>query len=123
MIHGAIDGYSRLITFLKASTNNRSDTVLSAFTTAIDEFGLPSRIRVDRGGENILVAQFMLHHPQRGPDTRSVIVGRSVHNQRIERLWHDLYSSCISFFYNFFISWRIVLYWTVVTQSTSISFT
>ena len=91
VIHGAIDGYSQLITFLKASTNNRSDTVLSAFTTAIDEFGLPSRIRVDRGGENILVAQFMLHHPQRGPDTRSVIVGRSVHNQRIERLWRDLF--------------------------------
>ena len=56
MIHGTIDDYSRLITFLKASTNNRSDTVLSAFTTAIEKFGLPSRIRVDKGGENILVA-------------------------------------------------------------------
>ena len=44
----------------------------------------------------------MLHYPQRGPDTQSVIVGCSVHNQRIERLWRDLYSSCISFFYNFF---------------------
>lgn len=100
VIHGAIDGYSRLIMFLRVSTNNRSDTVMSAFSSAIEEYGLPSCIRTDRGGgENIRVAQFMLEHG--GPDTRSVIVGRSVHNQRIERLWRDLYSSCICLFYNF----------------------
>ena len=59
-----------------------------------------SCIRTNRGGENVGVAQFMLEH--RGPDTRSVIVGRSVHNQRIERLWRELYSSCVSLFYNLF---------------------
>ena len=47
--------------FLKASTNNRSDMVLSAFNSAIEEFGLPTQIRVGGGGENILVSQFMLY--------------------------------------------------------------
>ena len=102
VIHGGIDGYSRLILFLKASTNNYASTVLSAFVSAVNEFGLPSRVRVDKGGENVMISQFMLEHPERGPSRSSVIVGRSVHNQRIERLWRDLYSGCICFFYNFF---------------------
>ena len=67
VIHGAIDGFSRLITYLHASSNNRAETVLSAFLHAVDEFGLPSRVRSDKGSENVLVAQYMLGHPERGP--------------------------------------------------------
>ena len=98
IVHGGRDGYSRLIMYLKASTNNRATSVLSAFTEAVDEYGLLSHIRVDGGGENILVAQYMLQHPERASNPRSVIVGRSVHNQRIERLWRDLYYICSYFF-------------------------
>ena len=61
VIHGAIDGYSRLITFLKVATNNMASTVLSAFLTATGEFGLPSRIRTDRGGENVSIARIILN--------------------------------------------------------------
>ena len=38
VIHGGIDGFSRLIVFLKCSTNNRSDTVLDLFLTATQRF-------------------------------------------------------------------------------------
>ena len=43
------------------------------FLAAVQQHQLPSRIRVDQGGENVLVASHMLE--KRGHDRRSVIVG------------------------------------------------
>ena len=57
MIQGGIDGYSWLITYLRASTDNTAVSVFSAFSSAVEKFGLPSRIRIDMGGENVLVSQ------------------------------------------------------------------
>ena len=44
----------------------------------------------------------MLSHPQRGPGRGSIIPGRSVHNQRVERFWRDLFVGCTSVFYHLF---------------------
>ena len=100
MIHGGIDLYSRLVVFLKANTDNKSSTVLQAFKEAVQAYGLPSRVRSDKGGENMAVGQFMLE--KRGIDRGSMIVGRSVHNQRIERLWRDVFSAVTQLFYRLF---------------------
>ena len=80
VIHGGIDGFSRMIVFLKCSTNNLASTVLDCFVEAVGSFGLPSRVRSDKGGVNVDVARYMLSHPLRGPDRGSHIAGRRVHN-------------------------------------------
>ena len=102
VIHGGVDGYSRLPVYLRASDNNRSETVLECFVGAVSKYGLPSRVGCDKGGENVLVSEYMLNHPLRGPGCRSCITGRSVHNQRIERLWRDVYAGCVSLYYELF---------------------
>jgi hypothetical protein len=43
-----IDGYSRLPVYLRCSANNKADTVLRYFLEAVQEFGVPSRVRGDR---------------------------------------------------------------------------
>ena len=98
--HCAIDGYSRLIVYIQCSTNNRASTVLGLFVEAVQQHGTPSRIRVDQGGENAFVVRHMLQ--VRGEEQRSVLIGSSVHNQRIERLWRDMHRCVTSNFYRVF---------------------
>ena len=63
--------------------------VVQFFASAVSEFGLPSRVRSDHGMENSLVA--LLMNIIRGLSHGAHMTGRSVHNQRIERLWRDVH--------------------------------
>ena len=98
MIHGGIDGFSRLLVFLHASSNNKTCTVLKHFLTATSTYGLPSRVRVDHGGENNDICDLMELLQGRG----SAIRGTSVHNQRIERVWVDTWNGATNLYYDLF---------------------
>ncbi len=100
IIHGGIDGYSRMIVFLRCTTNNKAESVFSYFWSATREFGTPSRVRSDKGGENMKVCYFMVS--QRGPARGSHIAGPSTHNQQIERLWRDVYRCVASTYHELF---------------------
>jgi len=45
--HGGVDGYSRIVVYLKVACNNRAETALGAFMEGVEEYGLPSEIRTD----------------------------------------------------------------------------
>ncbi|KAF7366284.1 hypothetical protein MSAN_00884600 [Mycena sanguinolenta] len=87
VIHCFIDGWTRFIVGIRASTNNRSTTVLDLFEQAAALHGWPSCVRGDHGVENVKVAERM--EQVRGPGRGSYIWGTSVHNIHIERLWVD----------------------------------
>ena len=97
-----IDGFSRRIIYLQCSTNNLSETVLALFLNATEDDGglWPSRIRVDRGVENVRVCDAMVEAT--GEGRGSFIAGPSTHNQRIERLWRDVFRCVLHYFYYVF---------------------
>ena len=96
IITGIVDGFSRLPVGLFCTNNNKATTVLQCFRSSVEEYGLPSRVRSDKGGENVLVADYMLQ--KRGPGRKSMITGKSTHNQRVERSWRDVYTGVLSYF-------------------------
>ena len=100
VIHGAIDDYSRQTVYFHCSINNKKETVLKLFEVVIIDYGAPSHIQTDKGGENTLIWELM---PEiKGNERGSFLASPSVHNQRIEWLWRDLWNAvCCTFYYMF----------------------
>lgn len=82
------------------SNNNKSLTVFDKFIVATKNYGLPSRVRCDHGVENVDICLYMEHI--RGSGRGSAIKGKSSHNQRIERLWVDVWDNSTNEFYDLF---------------------
>lgn len=89
--HAGIDGFTRVITNITCTNNNKSEAILQQFLIGTNDFGLPMRVRTDHGGENIKFWEYMLISYSN--DSSRVITGSSTHNERIERLWRDVHRS------------------------------
>jgi hypothetical protein len=61
---------------MRVSSSNTAQTVLKLFLSAIKEFGCPSRIRGDRGAENVDLCTWMIMY--RGPNRASFMWGTYV---------------------------------------------
>jgi hypothetical protein len=53
-----------LPTVLRCDDNNKAETLLNSFETAVEKFGLTNRVCSDKGLENVNIADYML--PMRG---------------------------------------------------------
>ena len=103
VIHGCIDEYTRKIIYLACRSNNRATAVHELFSNVIQLHGLPSRVRGDQGRENVENARFMFSHLLRRLGRGSYIATKSVHNQRIERLWVDVYLAVTQIYLTVFL--------------------
>ncbi|CAG7834148.1 unnamed protein product [Allacma fusca] len=100
VIRGCIDGKSRFCIYLDVGNNNLAISTMESFMKGVRNNCIPSRTRSDKGGENVLVARFMIE--TRGVNRGSHLTGRSVHNQRIERFWRDVYRASGYYYETFF---------------------
>lgn len=88
-IHGAIDGFSRKILWLKVCKSNNNPVIPASFyLKTVEEQNLcPRKFRTDAGTENVIAAA--LHCTIHG-DINAHRFGSSITNQRIENWWSSL---------------------------------
>ena len=107
-IHGAIDGYSRKVMWLRLTQSNKDPKNICDFfvDTCTEVGGFPKKIVADRGTENVYLAagqRFLRrNHNDAAAGERSFKYGRSVSNQRIEAWWSLLRRSCTNWWMNYF---------------------
>ena len=100
-IHGCVDGFSRKIMWLVASTTNNDPLVVANhFLHCIRIHGIaPRLLRMDRGNENIYCQDIQTFFTG---NESSYLYAASTHNQRIEALWSRLKKFRISWWIQFF---------------------
>ncbi|XP_019622600.1 PREDICTED: uncharacterized protein LOC109468721 isoform X2 [Branchiostoma belcheri] len=99
-IQGGVDGYSKTCTFLSATGSNTAAFMMRAFLRGCREYGIPSRIRTDDGGENSEIGRFMVE--LRGHGHNAHLTGPSVRNVPIERFWGTMGDHCTRHFRKLF---------------------
>ena len=115
VVHGCIDGFSRIIMFLRCNSNNRAETVLNLFLDALNRDGnlWPSRIRVDKGVENVLVCDAMVQ--ARGGGERGVLLLVLLHTTNALKdcgeMFFDVYATFITIY---------SMLWSPLVSSTQI---
>ena len=60
IINAGVDGFSRLITFIRCANNNLASTILEAFLQGVSIYGLPKAVWSDHDGENVDVWRHVL---------------------------------------------------------------
>ncbi|KAK6176101.1 hypothetical protein SNE40_014450 [Patella caerulea] len=106
-IHGAIDGFSRKILWLKAGPSNNNPQYIARFYLNFvkETKRIPRCVRLDDGTENGIVKDlqtaFVLSQ-QDSTDMPPFLRGRSTGNQRIERFWGSLRQTVCEFWRNYF---------------------
>lgn len=93
VVHRTVDRYTKGIVGMQVSEINRSETVVRLLHAARLKWGLLACLRIDRGGENVLATDCIFQ--ERNIHYRSVIAGKSIYNQPIERQWKDVKEFCL----------------------------
>ena len=70
------------------------------FIDSLREYGVPSRVCAD-GGSELKHINFLMDKLS-GDNSRNLIWGSSAHNQRIERLWRDVFTKVLDRYYKLF---------------------
>ena len=100
-IHGAVDGFSRKILWLKIATTNKDPLVIANFyLNCVKSYMIaPRLLRMDKGTENIYLEDLQVLFTD---NVESFRYGASVRNQRIEAFWARLKKFCLSWWKRFF---------------------
>ena len=84
--------------------NKKANTVVHYFSNAVTTYGLPDKVRSDKGGENCDVWHYSLYYHNMEPSY--VVVGSSTHNVHIERLWGNVFRCVGQIFMRCFMVWK-----------------
>lgn len=100
-IHGAIDGWSRKIMWLRVARSNNLPEIPATFylECVAEHGGCPVKVRTDCGTENCIIAAMQCEFRN---DESAHSFGQSVANQRIEGWWSFLRKNRSTWWINLF---------------------